>query len=62
MRTLKGGGVAAAKWSKALVLREKINENQKTPVSPSGCEIFKKTRTPRSGDGMRIAGLSSKAS
>ena len=35
-------GSAVAEWSKALLKREKINENQKIPVLPPGLGTFKK--------------------
>ena len=35
-------GGAVAEWSKALLKREKINENQKIPGSPPGLGTFKK--------------------
>ena len=34
-------GGAVAEWSKALLLREKINENHKIPGLPHGQAIFK---------------------
>ena len=39
----KNGG-AVAEWSKALQLKEKINENQKIPGSPPGLGQLKKTQ------------------
>ena len=33
-------GGAVAEWSKALLKREKINENQKIPGSPPGLGTF----------------------
>ena len=41
---LKQGG-AVAEWSKALLSREKINENQKIPGSPPGLGTFRHYRT-----------------
>ena len=38
-------GGAVAEWSKALLKREKINENQKIPGSPPGLGTFKKNLT-----------------
>ena len=35
-------GGAVAEWSKALLEREKIDENQKIPGSPPGLGTFKK--------------------
>jgi len=37
-------GGAVAKWSKALLYREKINENQKIPGSPPGLGTLKKKK------------------
>ena len=37
-------GGAVAEWSKALLKREKINENQKIPGSPPGLGTFFKKK------------------
>ena len=37
-------GGAVAEWSKALLKREKINENQKIPGLPPGLGTFKKKK------------------
>ena len=40
-------GGAVAEWSKALLKREKISENQKIPGSPPGLGTFKKSTSIR---------------
>ena len=39
-------GGAVAEWSKVLLKREKINENQKIPGSPPDLDTFKKKFLP----------------